>query len=109
MCKALTASRREALELKRTIARLTDDEVQSWLEDQLNIEVRGTYQTGSWTVTEVQVLVTYGGPTTTVTWDGDDTLTIRVVRRYEIETESIKSSELANAMGAYAEAAETNG
>jgi hypothetical protein len=50
--------------------------VDRWVESLLGVDVRGSYSGGSWIADEVTFLVTFGGPTCRIIWDGSPTLTV---------------------------------
>lgn len=81
--------------------------VAAWLDGVLDIEMRGIYRDGAWEVEEVAALVTVGGPSARVVWDGSGTLAVRVswwseevVRRVECDALAAEFEMIAEGVNA---------
>jgi hypothetical protein len=51
--------------------------VAAWVDGLLDVEISGRHTGNGWEVTEVSFLVTSGGPSARVVWDGSRTLAVR--------------------------------
>ncbi len=83
------------------------DVADAWFADLLDVEARGIYRDGEWQVEEVAALVTFGGPSARVVWDGSGTLAVRVswwseevVRRVECDALAAEFETIAEAVNA---------
>jgi len=94
----------EVLALWRDLGRPSDasEVVSAWVDGVLDVEIHGLRTMHGWEVTEVSFLVTCGGPSARLVWDGSSTLAVfcswsseEIVRRVECDALAIYAEGLA--------------
>ena len=97
----------EVLSLWHELGKPSDasEVVQVWVDGALDVEVTGRHTGNGWEVTDVALLVAFGGPTARVVWDGSSTLAVRcswwsaeVVRRVECDALAIYAEGIAESV-----------
>ncbi len=67
---------------------------QEYLNDVLEVKILGEYSQGSWEVTGVEVLITYGGPSCRLIWDGNSYMELLTTWGSDTDRRNINLPEL---------------
>jgi len=86
-----------AIQIADEVENLTDSDVDEWLAEVLDTEIRGVRRGGEWVLSGVDALVMHGGPTARVSWSGTELLIIEVHSASGTYTTHAESATLAEA------------
>jgi hypothetical protein len=92
------ATDKEVTDFERAAENATADcSAELWreyLNDVLEVKILGEFSGGSWEVTGVEVLITYGGPSCRLIWDGNPYMELLTTWGSDIDRRNVNLPEL---------------